>query len=84
MPTSKPNMRLVQLLVMLSGVIFIIAGMVLMVLNGAEGGEMMVFGIALLVVGFGDLVVAFFVFRGVTEVSTEQSIDLGKSEHFRD
>ena len=64
---SRSNVRLVQLLLMLTGIGFIVAGAVVLLLAGSQGLEMVVLGIALIAVGFGDLVVAFFVFRGASE-----------------
>ena len=84
MTAGKSNLRLVQLLVMLSGIGFIIAGAVILALNGADGGDMTVFGLAMIAVGFGDLVVAFFVFRGASEQMQDSRSNSDKSEQIRD
>jgi len=57
--------RIIQLLMAISGLAFVAVGVVLLVSGGGGADiQMTVLAIALIIIGFGDLVLAFFVFRG--------------------
>ncbi len=59
------NNRIVQLLMLISGLAFIIVGAFLLISGDGEAEtHMLILAVALIIVGFSDLVLAFFVFRG--------------------
>ena len=72
--------RIVQLLVILSGVSFIIFGAVILLALAGSDQTMMLLGTVLMLAGFGDLIVAFFVFRGASERAIPKPPDYSKQD----
>jgi uncharacterized membrane protein HdeD (DUF308 family) len=62
--SKSGNVRFVQFLLLISGLAFIAAGVFLLATGGMDpGSRMTLLAAALIVVGFGDLFLAFFIFR---------------------
>lgn len=67
---KRRSLRLVQILTLLTGFIFVIAAVVMFIIGGNDiESEMALIALVLLLVGFGDFVIAFFVFRKASEVN---------------
>jgi hypothetical protein len=62
--SKSGNLRFVQFLLVISGLAFIAAGVFLLATGGMEpGSQMTLLAALLIVVGFGDLFLSFFIFR---------------------
>jgi len=77
---KRRSMRIVQLLVILSGVSFVIVGAVILLALAGSDQVMMLLGTVLMLAGFGDMIVAFFVFRGASESTIPKPTDLRKQD----
>ena len=80
-PGKQPGkLRIVQLVVVLSGIVFVAAGVLIALLGGAADTTVLVLAAALIAVGFGDIIVAFFVFRRASEMNIRRPGDLDSRE----
>ena len=61
------SLRLVQMITLITGISFIVAGVVLYLMNEAGDSSMQLIAIVLVLVGIGDLVIAFFLFQRMAE-----------------
>ena len=67
-------MKVAQFMLFAGGITFIIAATVIFLLQSSDYAITMV-GVLFLVVGFGDLVLALFIFRKLAEEYLQQSQD---------
>jgi hypothetical protein len=72
--TRRRNLRAVQLITLLSGLAFMIAAAVLLTISDI-GSEMYFIALVLLVIGLGDMVIAFFVFRSASRLDSRRPND---------
>ncbi len=69
-PDAQPGqLRIAQLVVVLSGIALVAAGVLIALLGGASDPSVLVLAAALIAVGLGDLIVAFFIFRRASEMN---------------
>ena len=74
------KLLIVQLVVVLSGIAFVAVGVLVALVGGSSDPAVIILAAALIAIGFGDFIIAFFIIRRASEMKIQRPGNLNSRE----